>query len=139
MGKVALRLFFFLPCQYHCTNAPHSSSYICYSHHKYKQGKPGNLPKSNALLEKWMRIEYRSTFTSYCLLENQDQHFAAMFTLRTACFPYFLDYSSACSDPPQPPPGNQPTVRMQSLYVSVATPLYALCISIALDKHGGDA
>jgi len=64
-----------------------------------------------------------------------------MFTLRTACFPYFLDYSSAFSDPlpPQPPSGNQPTARMQSLYVSVATPLYVLCISIVLDKRGGDA
>ena len=67
-----------------------------------------------------------------------------MFTLRTACFPYSLDYSSAFSDspppiPPHPPSTNQPTVRMQSLYVSVATPLNVLCISIVLDKHGGDA
>ena len=41
--------------------------------------------------------------------------------------------------PTQKPSANQPTVRMQSLYVSVVTPLYALCISIVLDKHGGDA
>jgi hypothetical protein len=39
------------PCQYHCTNAPHSSSCTCCSNQTDKGQKPGSLPKTNALLE----------------------------------------------------------------------------------------
>jgi len=38
-------------CQYHCTNAPHSSPCTCCSYQKDKGRKSGSLPKSNALLE----------------------------------------------------------------------------------------
>ena len=34
------------PCQYHSTNAPHSSSSTCCSYQKDKPVKPGNLPKA---------------------------------------------------------------------------------------------
>jgi hypothetical protein len=49
------------PCQYHYTNAPHSSSSTCCSYQKGKRGKPGNLPKSDALSEigkKWTEIYF---------------------------------------------------------------------------------
>ena len=40
---------FSFPCQYHPTNAPHSSSSTRCSYQKDKRAKPGNLPKSNAV------------------------------------------------------------------------------------------
>ena len=42
---------FCFPCQYHSTNAPHSSSSTRWSYRKDKRARPGNLPKSNALTE----------------------------------------------------------------------------------------
>jgi hypothetical protein len=42
-----------LPCQYHSTNASHSSSSTYYSYQKDKRAKPGNLTERNVLSETW--------------------------------------------------------------------------------------
>jgi hypothetical protein len=108
----------------------------------------GNFQKSKAL---WgirgaldRRVLSRHAFEGLnkmrVVLENRDQHFTGIFSLCVTCFPYFLDYSSSFSNfPPQPPSANQPTVRMQALYISIATPPCVLCISIVLEKQDGDA
>ena len=49
-GSMKCKEFCF-PCQYHSTNSPLSSSSACCSYQKGKRAKPGNLPKSNTLLE----------------------------------------------------------------------------------------
>ena len=55
--------YFSLPCQYHLTNAAHSSSSTCCSYQKDKQTKPGNLPESNGLADN-RRVVSASIFTS---------------------------------------------------------------------------
>jgi len=48
-GKEFFSEYFKFPSQYHSTNAPFSSSSAHY-YYQDKRAKPGNLPKSNALL-----------------------------------------------------------------------------------------
>lgn len=45
----------FLPCRYHSTNSPQSSSSTCSSYQKDKREKPGNLPKNNGIWEVGVR------------------------------------------------------------------------------------
>jgi len=135
--------FSVFPCQYHCSIAAHSSSYILYVTLTIStnRGNLGTFPKKkiNALLENGCEsnrevLSLHAVFskTKISILQ-QCLHFVRH------VFHIFLIIHLLSQTLLQPPSGNQPTVRMQSLYVSVATPLYVLCISIVLDKHGGDA
>jgi hypothetical protein len=50
-GTGFLPSFSVLPCQYHSTNAPYSSSSTRCSYQQDKRAKPGNFPKGNAVSE----------------------------------------------------------------------------------------
>ena len=66
LGQVFLPVRRFPLCQYHSTDAPHSSSSTCCCYEKDKRAKPGNLPKI-MLAQKPGRFRHKSTFVFFQL------------------------------------------------------------------------
>ena len=80
LGQRFSPVLIFPICQYHSSNAPHSSSPPRHSYHQDKSAKPGKLQKTSALLgsrQQWTKISFpkslkRSQLASVCVSQYTD-------------------------------------------------------------------
>jgi len=67
--RVALGQVLLPVLRYHSTNAPHSSSAVCFFYQQYNWTKPGILQCSLGVVEQWAEKCFDTGFQSNCCQE----------------------------------------------------------------------